>query len=263
MRGRWLGWMWIALVAGCNEPTPQPAPMIPATVTARPPPPAPVMVTVDARGIHVDGRQVVPLSADRSLGADAAYKRSGPSDLYLVPLADAFAAARAAGRLAAEMVAAVSADTPYRVLVELLFTAAQSELSSYQLHEDSVGGRSITTRPPRGPGYAPPPPDAFNLTLHMRAAGTAIRTAEGNVAPGCSAMGAGLAVPRAGSLDAAAIVHCVKKLRADHPAAAGEKRFTLAANPDMPFRDLVEVVLAMRGTTAEPLYPDVVFAILR
>jgi biopolymer transport protein ExbD len=76
-------------------------------------------------------------------GVDTKYKRSGPNDLYIVPLANALSNARdndkairvAKGLDAASSEAVIVADatTPYRLLIEVLFTAGQSEFGKYHL----------------------------------------------------------------------------------------------------------------------------------
>jgi biopolymer transport protein ExbD len=76
-------------------------------------------------------------------GVDARYKRSGANDLYIVPLANALAAARnvdkavreARGEAPApsEAVLVADATTPYRLLVEVLFTLGQSEFGREHL----------------------------------------------------------------------------------------------------------------------------------
>jgi biopolymer transport protein ExbD len=76
-------------------------------------------------------------------GVDAKHKRSGPNDLFIVPLANALSAARendkrirtAKGLDAASSEAIIIADgtTPYRLLIEVLFTLGQSEFGKYHL----------------------------------------------------------------------------------------------------------------------------------
>jgi biopolymer transport protein ExbD len=76
-------------------------------------------------------------------GLDAQYKRSGPSDLYIVPLARRLENARkidkavraAKGQAATSSEAIIIADgtTPYRLLLEVLFTLGQSEFGKYHL----------------------------------------------------------------------------------------------------------------------------------
>jgi biopolymer transport protein ExbD len=93
-----------------------------------------------------DPHPVVLLPGRDSLaqsGIDAKYKRNGPNDLYIVPLANALQSARqtdkvirqAKGQDASTSEAIVIADTttPYRLLIEVLFTLGQSEYGKYHL----------------------------------------------------------------------------------------------------------------------------------
>ncbi|MEZ4296684.1 MAG: biopolymer transporter ExbD [Polyangiaceae bacterium] len=76
-------------------------------------------------------------------GVDAKYKRSGPNDLFIVPLSNALSSARdidkkvraAKGLDTATSEAIIVADgtTPYRLLIEVLFTLGQSEYGKYHL----------------------------------------------------------------------------------------------------------------------------------
>ncbi len=76
-------------------------------------------------------------------GVDAKYKRSGPNDMYIVPLANALQHARetdkairaAKGQDPSSSEAIIVADTttPYRLLIEVLFTLGQSEFGKYHL----------------------------------------------------------------------------------------------------------------------------------
>jgi biopolymer transport protein ExbD len=93
-----------------------------------------------------DPRPIVMLPGRDSLaqsGIDAKYKRNGPNDLYIVPLANALQSARQTDKLirqakgldASSSEAIVIADntTPYRLLIEVLFTLGQSEYAKYHL----------------------------------------------------------------------------------------------------------------------------------
>ena len=76
-------------------------------------------------------------------GVDAKYKRSGPNDLYIVPLANALSHARETDKAvrtakgldasSSEAVIVADATTPYRLLIEVLFTLGQSEFGKYHL----------------------------------------------------------------------------------------------------------------------------------
>jgi len=76
-------------------------------------------------------------------GIDAKYKRNGPNDLYIVPLANALQSARQTDKLirtakgldpsSSEAIVIADNTTPYRLLIEVLFTLGQSEFAKYHL----------------------------------------------------------------------------------------------------------------------------------
>jgi biopolymer transport protein ExbD len=107
-----------------------------------------VQVVVSKSQILVDEdpRPVVQLSGREQLaqsGIDAKYKRSGPEDLYIVPLGNALSHARekdkqartAKGLDPSGSEARIVADrqTPYRVILEVLYTLGQSEFNKFHL----------------------------------------------------------------------------------------------------------------------------------
>lgn len=82
-------------------------------------------------------------------GVDAKYKRSGPNDLYIVPLANALSSARETDKrvraakgldtASSEGIIVADGTTPYRLLIEVLFTLGQSEYGKYHLMV--IGGK--------------------------------------------------------------------------------------------------------------------------
>jgi biopolymer transport protein ExbD len=76
-------------------------------------------------------------------GIDAKYKRNGPNDLYIVPLANALQSARQTDKVirqakgldpsSSEAIVIADNTTPYRLLIEVLFTLGQSEFAKYHL----------------------------------------------------------------------------------------------------------------------------------
>jgi biopolymer transport protein ExbD len=80
-------------------------------------------------------------------GVDVKYKRSGPNDMYIVPLANALQHAREndkairtakqqdseAIKATSEAIIVADTTTPYRLLIEVLFTLGQSEFGKYHL----------------------------------------------------------------------------------------------------------------------------------
>lgn len=78
-----------------------------------------------------------------SQGLDASLKRSGPNDLYVVPLANrlqnarridkAVRAAKGSASQISEAIIIADAQTPYRLLIEVIYTLGRSEFGKYHL----------------------------------------------------------------------------------------------------------------------------------
>lgn len=113
-----------------------------------------VVVVISKSQILVgdDSNPIVLLPSHDQLaqsGVDAKYKKSGPNDFYIVPLANALSHARDTDKLirkakgldpsTSEAIIVADSSTPYRLLVEVLFTLGQSEYGKY--HLDVQSGR--------------------------------------------------------------------------------------------------------------------------
>ncbi len=102
-----------------------------------------VAVLISKSSIIVDDNIVAPVPADATHGVEGKYKRSGPTDLYIVPLANALQSWRerdrqvrlATGKDPSSSEAIIIADenTPYRLLTEVLFTLGQCEFAKFHL----------------------------------------------------------------------------------------------------------------------------------
>jgi len=100
-------------------------------------------VMISKSSIVVDDNVICPVPAEASHGIEGKYKRSGPNDLYIVPLANALQSWRdrdrqvrlATGKDPSSSEAIIIADgnTPYRLLVEVLFTLGQTEFAKFHL----------------------------------------------------------------------------------------------------------------------------------
>lgn len=119
---------------------------LPASIMKKAPAQEGVLVTVSKSQILVGDDKILTLPGRESLaqaGVDARFKRSGPNDMFIVPLGNALAAARktdiavrrAKGLDPSSSEAIIIADkgTPYRLLMEVLFTLGQSEYGKYHL----------------------------------------------------------------------------------------------------------------------------------
>ncbi len=102
-----------------------------------------VAVLISKSQIVVDDNIICPVPADATHGVEGKYKRSGPTDLYIVPLANALQSWRERDRQvrlatgkdpsASEAIIIADSNTPYRLLVEVLFTLGQSEFAKFHL----------------------------------------------------------------------------------------------------------------------------------
>ncbi len=119
---------------------------IPKSVLSTEPSQEGVRVTISKSQIMVGDNPVLALPGRQSLvqaGVGARHKQGGPNDLYIVPLGSALQEARkidkavrqAKGEDASMSEAVIIADqtTPWRLLIEVLFTLGQSEYGRYHL----------------------------------------------------------------------------------------------------------------------------------
>jgi hypothetical protein len=219
------------------------------------PPPADVTVTSTAIYGRDRQRALCALPADRSNGVAPGDKRDGVNDLLIVPLFKAFEADPPV-----RAVIDVDPTTPYRLLVEVLFTLGQDKVGMYDL---SLLGRPafhFTTQPPRLRHGHTPPAGSLNLAAFVVSSGLSLKTAAGNIAPGCDGAGPGITFPLVGGRqDVNGLRACVQRLK---ESAAGEREVTFVANPATPMSEVFAIVDALRGDALE-LFPDVRFAVAR
>jgi biopolymer transport protein ExbD len=209
---------------------------------------------------------VVPLPADASGGIAGEYKRSGPNDLFVTPLATLVEKERSAGKIGDIARIDVDPETPYRVLIEVMFTAGQSEVGAFDLHETAPRARTLVSKLPSISVRGAPPSAALNLAVLIVKDGASIKISAGNMRPGCASIGPGITTPRSpgGALDSVEIRRCAEAVKSADPAFASESSVTIAANPAIPFREVMDVVYALRESSAgAPLFTDVRFAVVR
>ena len=105
-----------------------------------------VVVTVSKSQIMVGDKKVLELPGRESLAqtwVGANEKRSGPNDVYIVKLGNALQSARKLDRkvreakgldpATSEAIIVADGSTPYRLLIEVLFTLGQTEFGKYHL----------------------------------------------------------------------------------------------------------------------------------
>jgi hypothetical protein len=224
---------------------------LPSSNATEVPPAGLPVVVVSKTTISLEGESaLVPLPADRAYGVDVRYKRSSPYDFMIVPLGEALSK-----RKSGEGAFAFDASTPYRLFVEVLFTAGQSEITKFHVlvkNGDTVA--DISSTPPRSarPEIGVP---WFNLTVFLVGDGISMKGRGGNVAPGCNDVGPGLSIPKKnGGYDFEALRACAARLHSVVPEASADRHVTIAANANVELRDLVSAIDAMRPSFSEIIY---------
>lgn len=299
----------LALWTGCDRTAPGTAPSTSsppanrAAPTSSAPevrnPAEPTAIVITKKRILVGHKRVpiVELPADRKSllehGLDAKHKRSGPNDLFILPLAGEL---KRQGRTSEQGVPAegslgalVIADsaTPYRLLVEVLYTLGQSGYGWYSLAR-TEGDRTAKQRRVEAPslegGRIEGPLDAGDggssdradleklareldgpLTLTIVDEGYWFVTKAGPLAPGCetNAADAGsITVPRKGDkYDTDELTRCAKKIKATNTKQRG---ITIAAWPAIPYGVVLDAMDAVRGRLGgDELFPEVRFGVHR
>jgi biopolymer transport protein ExbD len=109
-----------------------------------------VAVLISKTSIVVDDNVVATVPADATHGLEGKYKRSGPNDFYIVPLANALQSWRERDRQvrlatgkdpsSSEAIIIADSNTPYRLLSEVLYTLGQSEFAKFHLMVLQSGG---------------------------------------------------------------------------------------------------------------------------
>lgn len=114
---------------------------------------------------------------------------------------------------------------------------------------------TIETSPPKRSLRGSTEPK-LDLTVVVVEDGFAIKARGGNVGPGCTDTGPGLAVR---GRDFAALRTCVSKID-----RLGEHTVTIAANPNVPYDVIIAATDALRTSVdGQPLFTDVLFAVAR
>jgi biopolymer transport protein TolR len=127
---------------------------------------------------------------------------------------------------------------------------------------------TISTAPPAAGGAGvrkSVESSALNLTVLIVNNGFSLKASGGNVAPGCSGLGEGLAIPkRGGQYDYDALNKCAEKLKKSNPDYADENQIFIGANPGTDYQSVIKVIDAVRTTPrGDVLFDDVNFKVPR
>jgi len=175
------------------------------------------------------------------------------------------------GGPAVEAIVIADEETPYRILIEVVYTLGQSGIGRYHLMamkraEPTTGDAGAPAPPTPLPSASPSAspaqpaltaiqgPKNLNLVAHLGAAGITLRTSGGAVASGCTALGPSVTVPKAGDAhDWDALASCLLRVKAAFPT---ETTALLSATNDMPYRHVLRLMDELRGQGGKTLFPD-------
>jgi len=207
---------------------------------------------VPAAGLRVKVTPSELRLADEKI-ADVPIAHDKPNALVVPPLY-----AKLEGPHAPEAVVFVDARVSYRTLVEVLYTLGQREVGTYWLVVSSPRGeRAIQVTPPRMMAMGPFDPDAkSNLTALVVSDGISLKARGGNVAPGCTDVGPGIAIgKKSEQYDFESLTKCAAHLQA---TVRMTDTVIIAANPSIEFQTIVSTIDAVA-----PSFPVVQFGVAR
>lgn len=102
-----------------------------------------VPIVVSKSKIMVEDEPIVDVPADASHGVEGKYKRGGPNDLYITKLGQTLKSWRDTDRQvrlaqgkdanASEAIIIADANTPFRLLLEVMHTAMMNEFAKFHL----------------------------------------------------------------------------------------------------------------------------------
>lgn len=217
-------------------------------VEVRPEPvwvPRPVVRVTEAE-LTVDDKRLFgldSLEAQATRGIDAQFKAQGPNDLVIKPLVTALTQRRAQGTQSTEaLTVELAPRTPFRILIEVLFSAERGGATRFSLSMPAAGGHApneLESEPPRQLGASP-----ASILVYIITDGFSVKFNGRNVAPGCEGHGPGIAVPQRTGYDLAGLVACLKRLNSDPAVAVLDAVIT--ANPGLEVVTLLEVASTLR-----------------
>ena len=194
-------------------------------------------------------------------GVDGAYKRgNSAADLFIPSLHQALSALPSAA-VDKELAVAFDRAIPYRILLEIFFTAGQAEFAAVHLLVRNADGklRGFEHKLARPSRTAPHQiqRDQMSFAVLVAPEGFTVKTRDGLTKTGCDGPGAGVTVPaRGGKQDFAGLKQCATKLKRSKPAFSESLRVTVAASPDTPFHVIAATVgTLMRSGDGRDLFP--------
>lgn len=144
-------------------------------------------------------------------------------------------------------------DIITNILIFVLATIAVTFTATIDTSPPSSGGKGVRKEIQS---------TALNLTILIVNDGFSIKAAGGNVAPGCTGPGEGIAIPKkSGQFDYEGLNACAAKLKRDF---ADETQFYVTANPGTDYQTIISVIDALRvdmRDKSKTLFTDVAFKV--
>jgi biopolymer transport protein ExbD len=250
-------------------PSGTPAPR-PSTATSQPADPDGLVVLASKSKLLAGDTELAelpPPAQAASSGMDDKYKEPG-RPFVIVPLLKAAQAYhdKAVATLGedAAMNAIVIAEpaTPYRLVVEILFTLGQAGLAKYHLmilqSSKAPSARDAT------PSLSPLPPiamhgstETLDLKLRIGDDGVSFSTKAGPVGAGCKRNAPGVAAPKRGAAhDLMAVRRCAQRIKSE---ASEETAITITATGATRYETVILTMDAVRTDGNVELFPSVNF----
>jgi len=217
-----------------------------------------VIISRTAILLGEEGKPIVKLPAREQLvksGVGAEHKRSGTNDLYILPLVKAM---KVTG--SSEAIVVADATTPYRLLVEVLYSLGQAGIGRYHLMVMKKSDPTIKPWTEPEPQAVPRKPSLpairgktpLGLTVAISPTGIDLNTKAGSLATGCQKLGPSLTVPKRGNdYDYRALLSCLVHVKSEYPK---ETRATITATAEIEHRYVIRVVALLTGTKSQPLF---------
>ncbi len=242
------------------------APLIAPERRDRPSDPAKIWITIGKTDVSVDLKPTVPLPevSARAAGVDAKHKRDGANGYFVTPLAQAVPACHGKS-VAIE----VEPDTPFRLLLEVVFTLGSQGCASYDVLLAGAPARHFVMTLPSfdradSNGYDELSSRAMELTAFLVAEGISLKLAAGAVGPTCEGVGPGLTLPlQDGRYPVGALTLCAAKLKKSVPALKTTSAVTLTASPAVPCSAVIDAAQGLQRHEGQPLFPEIILAAAR
>ncbi len=150
------------------------------------------------------------------------------------------------------------------VVVEIEDSAPPEDAARVRAVMKDAGIAELETRKPCPPKVVGPPgrqAGTLELTVRVTPLGVEMATAMERFGTGCQAGAPGPTVPRrGGAVDMGLVTACARQIKQARPERAGEKGAVLSATPSTPYREVIDVMDALRGAPPEELFPEISFA---